>query len=677
MRHAVISALVLQLAATTAAIAQSDHGPPPSELAQRCGSQIQWQESFDAAIKRAKEMKRPIFWYLATVPRSPMDRKPVIDMYMRAGPFSAPDVVSAINRRFIALKAPPTKDQAKAYKLAPIEFIEPGFLVLKPDGTEIGRVDKITTFHDLWFVQVLNRIMAGKGELARPSDASEKATAENKPRELLLDGLWSEALRANPVDPYYRGCIQSRLGDAKGARESFAPRRAEGLPELELGLLALREENWADAESHFSKMGGVDEAPREPVIRDPLMQAAYLRGVALCRLNRQPEAQAIWQKLADPKSQSPWAAKAAAEVERYGPFSRGFEEYGYLPPEAMPDQTRDIIGTQRPRTSESADVQLLAKSSVRYLLERQNPDGGWDDSNYDFGGRDSLPDVYTACTALCALALLEWKEIDPERIQAALTRASAYLSDESHVATANTQERVWAHSYRALFFSKLAKAGGPLAELAATKLRDVVKRLQDLQAENGQFAHEYPNPFATATALHALKVAEKAGAPPAAATAIASGVAAMKKSQGDNGAYAYNFGAKGSRDLDMAGGRMPMCELAMLLCGASTEERLADAIKTSRDHHDALERSRKYDDHVPTNHAIGGFFFWYDVYGRCLAIDALGDAAKKRVLFENERKLISGIAEIDGRFVDSHELGKPYGTAMALLSLRLATEKAP
>ena len=158
MRQAVATSLAIVVLAGLLS-AQRDHGIPPSDIAQKCGSQISWQPTLDAALVRAKEMKRPVFWYLATVPRSPMDRKPVIDMYMRAGPFSMPDVVSAINRRFIAVKAVPTKEQVKEHHLAPLEFIEPGFLVLKPDRTEIGRVDRISMFHELWFVEVLNKIL--------------------------------------------------------------------------------------------------------------------------------------------------------------------------------------------------------------------------------------------------------------------------------------------------------------------------------------------------------------------------------------------------------------------------------------------------------------------------------------------------------------------------------------
>jgi hypothetical protein len=671
MRHAALCAAALLLA-TTVVPAQRDHGPPPSPLAHKCGSQIAWQPSFEDAVKRAKELNRPIFWYLPTVPRSPMDRKPVIDMYMRAGPFSSPDVVNALNRRFVAVMATPTKGQIKQYKLAPLEFIEPGFLVLKPDEKEIGRVDRITTFHDLWFVQVLNKIVAAHGELGRSSDDVAKATEPfRKVEEMLLDGLWQQALDspkpeggATPHFQYLYARLGVRLNIADDAKKLLA---AVQTPEaqVELGLLALRQENWAEAEATLAKVSG---GARED-------EARYLRGVALFRLNRQPEADALWKQIASASPGSPWAWKAAAEVERYGPFSRGFEEYGYLQPDAVPANGKDVAGSMRPR--EPKDTDWLVRRSVRYLLERQNPDGSWDDSNYDFGGRDSLPDVYVAVTALCANALLEWSHVEPERTKAAIAKAAAWLSDESHVVQgSNTQERVWAHSYRILILSKLAGATGPDAGGARAKLQDVAKRLQDLQMQNGQFAHEYPNPFATATALHALKCASDGGvAVPAAA--LERGAAALKGARGEDGTFSYGYAGKGgSKNVDASSGRMPTCELALLLCGQSSQDKLATAIKTSQARHGVLEAVRKYDDHAPP-HAIGGFFFWYDVFGRCLAIDALTDPAKKRAAFEAERKLICGIAEIDGRFVDSHELGKPYGTAMALLSLKLAAEKGP
>jgi hypothetical protein len=634
---AVVSAIAV---AAGIAAAQRDHGPPPSELAAKCGSRIAWQPSLEAALARAKELNRPVFWYLATVPRSPMDRKPVIDMYMRAGPFSMPDVIAAINGRFVPVSEYPKRDVAKARNLLPLEFIEPGFLVLKPDGEEIGRVDRITTFHELWLVDVLDRILQPHGELARPPEGS-----------------------AAPETPYERGRVAARRGDAAGARKLL-----EGVttPEaqVELGLLALREEDWARAAEILAAVTGGERAH----------EARYLHGAALHRMNRQPEAAAIWKQIATDAPDSPWAAKAAAEAERWGPFSRGFEEYGYLPKDAAPDQPARVFGTQRAR--KDADADWIARRSVRYLLERQNPDGGFDDSHYDFGGRDSLPDVYVAVTALCALALLEWRSIDAGRVDEAVRRAAKYLADEDNVATGNKRERVWAHGYRALFFSRLAESSEPLAAGAREKLAEIVRLLGDLQLADGGFAHEYPNPFATATALHALKVAERTGAR-VSREVFERGAATLGGSRGDDGTFSYAFGrTRGSRDLDMAAGRMPTCELALLLCGHSTQKKLVDAVRTSHERHAALEQVRKYDDHAPP-HGIGGFFFWYDVFGRCLAIDAIEDAATRRAFFRREREIVLGITEIDGRFVDSHELGKPYGTAMGLLSLRLTAPDAP
>lgn len=628
MRHHAVVVLIAAVV-TSAGFAQRDHGPPPSALAQRCGAQIAWQPSLEAALARAKEINRPVFWYLATVPRSPMDRKLVVDMYMRAGPFSMPGVIDAINGRFVPVKEYPSREAAKARKLGPLEFIEPGFLILRPDGTEIARLDRISTFHELWFREALDVMLEGQGDLARAGEE------EPIPASRTAAGL-------------------SPVLDNPGADLNH-----------DAGLTALRQESWAHAEALLSK--AAEGAARKDHVR-------YLLGAAQHRQNRQSDAIATWKSLIESSPESPWAAKAAAEIEGYGPFARGFEEYGNLPPDAMPKQMKTLIGTQRAR--EPKDVDWLVRRSVRYLLERQNADGGFTDSNYDFGGRDSLPDVYVAVTALSALALLEWESIEPERVRAAVGRASAWLSDEKNVATDNLQERVWAHAYRMLFFSRLATSGGPLAAPAAAKLRDVAKRLDALQAEDGGFAHEYPNPFATATALHAVVVADRAGVP-ARAEALKRGATALTASRGDDGTFAYGFGrGRGSKNLAMAGGRMPTCELALFLSGASTPERLDAAIQTSIAQHAALEQVRKYDDHAPP-HGIGGFFFWYDVFGRCLAIDALPDAARKRALLDRERALIASIAEIDGRFVDSHELGKPYGTAMGLLSLKLCTEKNP
>ena len=171
-----------------------------------------------------------------------------------------------------------------------------------------------------------------------------------------------------------------------------------------------------------------------------------------------------------------------------------------------------IRGVRLPAKADAIPEQIEGRSRARSARASRRTSTGWSAGRSDTcssartptaasttatttsAAATACPTSTSPCTALSALALLEWSAIEPERIKAAVATAAAYLSDESHVATGNTQERVWAHSYRILFFAKLATAGGPLAEQAQTKLRDVVKRLQELQADERPVRARVPEP---------------------------------------------------------------------------------------------------------------------------------------------------------------------------------------
>jgi hypothetical protein len=47
----------------------------------------------------------------------------------------------------------------------------------------------------------------------------------------------------------------------------------------------------------------------------------------------------------------------------------------------------------------------------------------------------------------------------------------------------------------------------------------------------------------------------------------------------------------------------------------------------------------------------------------------LTDAGQRGLFATQQRQLVLDLPEFDGCFVDSHELGRCYGTAMALLCL--------
>jgi hypothetical protein len=100
--------------------------------------------------------------------------------------------------------------------------------------------------------------------------------------------------------------------------------------------------------------------------------------------------------------------------------------------------------------------------------------------------------------------------------------------------------------------------------------------------------------------------------------------------------------------------------------GRSSTEALEAALSLSFKHHGLLERVRKVDDHADAWHN-GGFFFWYDQWGRARAAREAGAAAA----LARQKEIVLSTQEIDGCWVDSHELGRVYGTAMALLTLKL------
>lgn len=373
----------------------------------------------------------------------------------------------------------------------------------------------------------------------------------------------------------------------------------------------------------------------------PGEEARWFQGVAHWLNGQTADALAEWKSIKTGR----WAWKAAAELARDGPFVRGFEIYESLPPGTLTDElpTTTALPRAKPDTARA----------VRFLLQNQRNRGVWDDSQYNYGGDDSLPNVYMAGTALAALALRAWGE--PEQIRTAILRAEAYMKEESHIAGDDAQEIAWAHAYRLLYFAKT----GDKAMMAR-----LVKKLADLQKASGIWQHEYDNPFVTATILHVLEEARRAGADVPAAVSR-KGTAALQSTRDAKGVFAYEFPGRGGA-VEGAAGRMPYLEYALGISGLTKPEALTAALDASFKHHALLERVRKYDDHADAWHN-GGFFFWYDQYGRAVAAKSVSASAA----LAKQREIVLQIPEFDGCWVDSHELGRVYGTAMALLTLKL------
>jgi len=580
----------------------------PSAQAAKVGSAVNWAESFEKAQEKATETGKPIFWYVPTLENSFMDRKVEIDRYMKAGMFSWPKIIERLNRDFVPLMAVPNGKQSRAHDLVPYKFVEPGFLVIDPVGKQTLRCDRLTTQHPAWLERLLQSVS--------PAEPSQEKTM---PVDRLLDHAWASFVFG---------------------------RYDEALERLTLVY----------AQSTLSR-----RAWTEPKM---------LHGMCQFRLGSHEEAKKTWRSLANAYPNEPLGQKAAAEAEGFGPFVRGFEVHTNVVSAINNKQGLSSVTSTAPPGSYSETE--LWQRGTQFLVGMQRSDGGFVDCDYDFGGTDSLPNVHVAITAICGMALIEAKARkitvpETQRVDS-VDLARQFVLDDANWNLNDTDEIFWAHAYRVLFLARSIKNGWN----GQAQFQKCVDQLQSIQSRSGSWYHEYPNPLVTALAMVALKEAQSVGAR-IEPQVITNAVASMNRNRGRGG---FLYGDKSitppklrGKDLtDSSAGKLPLCEIALYRWDAADDRQLANAVRTSFAKQSHLLASRKYDDHT-SRHDYGGFFFWFDLHGRSVAIENLTDAALKAKYQGQLHDLIMKLPEIDGCFVDSHEIGRSYGTAMALLTL--------
>ena len=175
-----------------------------------------------------------------------------------------------------------------------------------------------------------------------------------------------------------------------------------------------------------------------------------------------------------------------------------------------------------------------------------------------------------------------------------------------------------------------ARRGGDPQTLRPLLQRGVGSLLA-LQPETGVWFHEYGNPFAIATALQALAAAREVGAG-IDQQAADRGLRALLQCRTGEGVYSYGHPGNGKprESIEGGAGRTPLCELAVLRWGGSSQEKLQAALSKGFEHHGQMAAVRKYDDHAG-RYRYGGFFFWFDMLGRTEAIAAVEDRKSTRL----------------------------------------------
>jgi hypothetical protein len=645
---------MLLVAALGAALAALQD--PEREAARRCDSQIPWisdgtelvdmelaaghhpqvpearrPKNFDVerlpllerARAEAAARRRLILLYCPRTAGSHMYRAALLDRYMRIAAFTDPGVVDLVRAKFVPLRLCADEKVAAALGLKPFGFVEPGLIVLTPEGKVVRRIDRIRTFNADWFRAALRAALREHPEYNRPAGASAA--------DLLRGGDDEEAFgRASPAE---RAAILRRAG-------RFEEALALDASPLENGLALLGLKRFDEARRALERAEGPE--------------ALYHRAAIDAWTGKDPAPRL--RALARAHPDSPWAWRAAAnaipaeDTLPLGPLAHHLEDFFLRPPEGAPADTR------RP----AADVETAARGALDFLLRAQREDGGWRDARYAYWpDAEILPNVWGAVTALAAWALWEWRELDPARVGEALRRADAAVRDDRRLAPGRNEE-CYAQAFRLRYFA----ARGDAAALGRT-----VARLAALQDGAGYWAHEYPNPFSTAVVVLALDEARRAGAEvPEALFRRAAG--ALLSKRGDRGRQPYRVEDPAADGEKNSMSRSALCERALMACGRAGRDDVAAAVESFWKFADRLEAVRLCDYH--SDGRLAGFFYFHAYLHLAEAIRALEPGPRRDAGLARIRERLRAIPEWDGSFLDSHELGKSYGSAMALLILRRA-----
>jgi hypothetical protein len=616
---------------------------PEASLYKRCDSEIPWitdgtqlidnaqpgrrpaEAPVDrvALLERAKEeaakKNRLILWYCMRMPGTHMYRGELVDNYMKVAIFTDPGVVDLVKAKFVPVRMACDDKLLATLGLKRFEFVEPGFFILAPDGTLVHRIDRIRTFNADWVRSALISVLH--------KDEKHNAPIGSSVDDLMRGGDDDKALAK--ATPDQKALILRRAGKFEEVLSLKCSALHKGI-----ALVGLRK--FADARGMLEKEGSAE--------------ALYHLAAIDAWTGKNPESR--WKELAEKHPDSPWAWRAASNLAkgrdtlRDGPMAHLFEDFFLVPPRGVPTSTRLPM----------EDFEATGRHAVEFLLRAQREDGSWNEARYSYWPDVKIqPNVFIAVTTLAMMALQEWRSVDPARIDAAVERAEKYILDESHVNPGQNEE-CYAHAYRLLYFAK--KKDVPT-------MNKIVLKVAALQDKDGFWGHEYPNPFASAAVVHCLYLARQAGAD-VPDSYFRKAADALTKTRGDGGRQAYDSSRPASSEKNSMG-RMAPCELALFECGKGSLENVAVALDAYWRHLERLEAIRVCDFH--SDEELGGFFFFHAVFHSCEAARALPDEAKKKEHLAKFRAQVMSIPEWDGSFLDSHELGKSYGTAMALLIL--------
>ncbi len=653
-------------------------------------------------LAEAKRRREPIFWWVTAVEGQHMILPHLQDRYFEIGALSDPTLSALINRRFLAVKAPAGGGLAKQFGLTSPDFLQPGLIVIDPNGELVMKLDRCSVFSPEPYLDLLREVLESSKGLA-PSQQLERERRRWRAdktgahwlrlaNEHYLDGdLGAAAAMAHEHLEQEGDSAEALLVLARDARirqdavlargfltraEKVAGSRTPSI-DVEHGLVAMRLGDFNLAERHF------DAALKAQGSR--AAEAGYFLGAVRYLSAREELALGAWRQTLQSFPDSIWSARAAAYLRvgtdglrGEGPLTRSMESVLWTTaPPARP-------GAGQGHTSE--DLQGLVSNAVEFLLMQQRSDGSWHGSRWGAGGGAAplkpigegpglFGNIHTAISALACSALLacsRFPDLPGDRISEALERGERYLLRSDLVQRGDVTAWVYADAFRLGYFASRYPERQACPREVKLQMQGWVDQLiMQQDALGGPFRHySYNSTFVTAMVMLMLDRARAAGCEVPEFVFEAGSQVLEASREGDQGLFGYLTNAPGvNRTLAGAACRQLLCTLALLKSGRTDRSDVVDALELFCDNYRTLiEPPRLSNFHMPELDGSAGYYFFHNFLAASMATRVVGE--RGREFYVRLRQFLFELPDVDGTFLDAgFSYGKSYGTAMALLAL--------
>lgn len=366
------------------------------------------------------------------------------------------------------------------------------------------------------------------------------------------------------------------------------------------------------------------------------------------------------------------------------------------PQESMDKTKRDVHQLRPPHPTEV----LLKKSKqavqdgLDFLVDSQNEDGSWGSHDaklaawanlaFSVRKRGSHDAVRTACTAICAQALME-TENRSKKQQAALDLAIKELIKPIKFAyEPGTSFNTWGYGYKLAFLIELSNApeGKSLTEEIKTAGQSCIDGLKKYQQHTGGWSY-YAGPMGNAdnmsfnTSLFALSL-ERAGKlgcdiPQG---MVKDAAAAVDRMRAPNGNFAYDSRFETNKNgsplkMGLGGGARTMAAtVAMFHLGKYEKDDLKIGMQVFDDGENYLESGRKLLQPHTAPHQISGYFFFFGYNYATAGAEVLGDDISQE-RWDRFSWTMLRTQEKDGKWWDTAwaDYGEKWGTGFAVQTL--------